>query len=86
MPWLPIAQNSPGCIVTPREKDLSPRFGNAGRDHRDHLAKLIKANYNTISLETWGWGERSYVGFYISSCLWKKQMLAAHANTGGTRR
>ena len=36
---------------------------------------------DTISLETWGgWGEESWVGFNISSHLWKKQMLQANAN------
>lgn len=44
-PWLPIAQNSRGCMTTPREKDLSPRFGNAGRGPRDCRAKSGKAGY-----------------------------------------
>lgn len=36
---------------------------------------------DTISLETWGGGvEESWVGFNISSHLWKKQMLQANAN------
>ena len=83
-PWLPIAQNSLGCMITPREKDLSPRFGNAGRDHRDHLAQSIKASYRHHLFRNLGWaGEESWVGF-ISSHLWKKQMLQANANANIT--
>lgn len=55
--WLPIAQNSLGCIVTPRENDLCPRFGNAGRDHRALLAQSIKASYK-YCLQKPGAGER----------------------------
>lgn len=44
-------------MLTPREKDLSPRFGKAGRDPRDHLAQSIKAS-NRHRLEKPGGGER----------------------------
>ena len=71
-------------MITPREKDLSPRFGNAGRDHRDHLAQSIKASYRHHLFRNLGWaGEESWVGF-ISSHLWKKQMLQANANANIT--
>lgn len=36
---------------------------------------------DTVSLETWGWGEGSCVGFNLCSRLWRKQMLKANTNT-----
>lgn len=36
---------------------------------------------DTISLETWSWGEGSCVGFNLSSGLWRKQMFKANADT-----
>lgn len=69
-----------GCIITPREKDLSPRFGNAWNIGTT-LPSGLRLATNTVSLETWGWGERSDVGFHTSSCPWKKQLLKAKAKT-----
>lgn len=90
-PWLPIAQNSLGCIVTPREKDLSPRFGNAGRDRRDHLAQSIKASYRHRLFRNLELGrQRSCVGFNIteaatsgrSSCS-KPMLISWHKEVKG---
>lgn len=69
-----------GCMVTPGEKDLGPRFGNAWNAGTTSPSGLRLAT-NTVSLETWGWGERADVGFHISRCPWKKQMLKANAKT-----
>lgn len=45
------------------------------------LPSQLRLATDIISLETWGgWGEESWVGFNISSPLWKKQMLQANAN------
>lgn len=44
------------------------------------LLSRLRLATDTVSLETWGWGEESCVGFNISSCLWKKQMLQTNAN------
>lgn len=82
--WLPIAQNSLGCVVIPREKDLSPRFGNAGTDHRDHLAQSIKASYRhrlfrNLGLER----ERSCVGFSGRSRCSKPTLTPQHKEVKG---
>ena len=72
-PWLSIAQNSLGCMITPREKDLSPRFGNAGRDHRDHLAQSIKASYRHHLFRNLGW-----VGVNFRSRMPQVRLLDGH--------
>lgn len=41
----------------------------------------VRLATDTVSLETWGWGQGSCGGINISSCLWKKQMLQVDANT-----
>lgn len=45
------------------------------------LPSQLRLATDTVSLETWGRGEESCVGFNISSCLRKKQVLQANANT-----
>lgn len=46
---------------------MSPRFGNAGRDRRDHLAQSIKASYRHRLFRNLELGrQRSCVGFNIT--------------------